>query len=165
MRRLRWRDATATRLFLPSVVAALVPLVVATVRALDRGWLPVGDNAYFAIRAADVFSDDPPLLGTWTSNSLASGIDANNPGPLYFDALAIPARLLPGGPGLAIGVAVLNGLAVVAIAVMARRRAGPLVGMLATAVTAALCWAMGSELLFDPWQPHAMLLPSSPSWC
>jgi hypothetical protein len=27
------------------------------------------------------------------------------------------------------------------------------------AVTALLCWSLGSELLFDPWQPHAMVLP------
>jgi hypothetical protein len=26
-------------------------------------------------------------------------------------------------------------------------------------VTAALCWSMGSEILVEPWQPHAMLLP------
>jgi hypothetical protein len=26
-------------------------------------------------------------------------------------------------------------------------------------VTAALCWSMGSELLYDPWQPHTLVLP------
>ena len=26
-------------------------------------------------------------------------------------------------------------------------------------VTAALCWTMGSELLYDPWQPHTLVLP------
>ncbi len=147
------------RLFPLTVVAALAPLVVATARAVQRGWIPVGDNAFFAIRARDVLSAHPPLLGTWTSNSLASGVDANNPGPLYFDLLGLPARVAPGGAGLAVGAALLNGLAVVGTILLARRRAGPLVGMLAAAVTAALCWAMGSELLFDPWQPHAMLLP------
>jgi hypothetical protein len=32
-------------------------------------------------------------------------------------------------------------------------------GSVAMLVTAVLCWAMGSELLFDPWQPHSLLLP------
>ncbi len=149
----------AARLFPVTLVAALVPLAVATVRAVRRGWMPVGDNAYFAIRALDVFSTDPPLLGTWTSNSLVTGINANNPGPLYFDLLAEADGVAPGGAGLAVGAAFLNGVSVVGIALLARRRAGPLVGLLATALTATLCWSMGSELLFDPWQPHSMLLP------
>ncbi len=153
-------DARLASRFLPvAVAAALAPIVVATARAVDRGWLPVGDNAFFAIRAADVLTSHPPLLGTWTSNSLATGIDANNPGPLFFDLLSLPVGVLPGGAGLAVGVAILNALTVIGIALLAHRRGGPLLGILATAVSAGLCWAMGSELLFDPWQPHAMLLP------
>ena len=31
-----------------------------------------------------------------------------------------------------------------------------------TALSAGLAWSMGSELLFDAWQPHAMILPF---WC
>ena len=31
--------------------------------------------------------------------------------------------------------------------------------VLVTALSAGLAWSMGSELLFDAWQPHAMLLP------
>ena len=34
--------------------------------------------------------------------------------------------------------------------------------VLATALSAGLAWSMGSELLFDAWQPHALLLPF---WC
>ena len=151
----RW----TSRLFGASVVAALVPIVVATARAIHRGWIPIGDNAFFAIRARDVLTADPPLLGTWTSASLATGTSFNNPGPLLFDALAVPARLLDDGAGLALGAALLNGSAVVGIAVLAYRRGGALLATAAMAVTAALCWAMGSELLFDPWQPHSLLLP------
>ena len=31
--------------------------------------------------------------------------------------------------------------------------------VLVTALSAGLAWSMGSELLFDAWQPHAMILP------
>lgn len=140
------------------MVAVLVPIAVATVRGLRRGWEPVGDNAYFLIRARDVFTSHYPLLGTWTSASQNTDTDFNNPGPLLFDLWAIPAKL-GGGTGLAIGVAVFNSLCVIGIAVMVRRRSGPLVAIAATAATGLLCSTIGSELLYDPWQPHSLLLP------
>ncbi len=83
----------------------------------------------------------------------------NHPGPLYFDVLAVPARLFEPGAGVAFGVALVNTLCIVGIAVFAYRRGGALLGTIAMAATATLCWAMGSELLFDPWGPHAVLLP------
>ena len=151
-------DRTGDRLFLASVAFALLPIVVAVVRAAREGWLPIGDNAYFAIRAADTFTEHHPLLGTWTSASLNAGVDFNNPGPLLFQLLAPATKLFDGGIGVAVGAAVLNGLAVVGIAVVARRRGGPVLGTAAMAVTALLCWSLGSELLFDPWQPNSLLL-------
>ena len=57
------------------------------------------------------------------------------------------------------GVVLINTAAVIGIAIVAHRRGGPLAATAAMAMTAALTWTMGSELLFDPWQPHAMLLP------
>ena len=146
-------------LFVATVVVAIVPIVVAAVRALDGGWLPVGDDSFFVIRARDVFSADRPLLGTWTSASTSIGIDVNNPGPLLFDALAPPVAIFGGDTGIAIGAALINGLAVIGIALVAYRRGGPVLGALAMAATATLGWSMGSELLYDPWQPHALILP------
>jgi hypothetical protein len=156
---LSWPPVAGRRLAPASVALALLPIAVAVVRAVRRGWVPVGDNAFFDIRARDVLTGDPPLLGTWSSASRAAGVDFNNPGPLFFDLLAVPARLAEDGAGLAAGVAVVNALAVVGIALVAHRRGGPVLLTVAMAVTAALAWSMGSELLFEPWQPHALLLP------
>jgi hypothetical protein len=149
-----------TRLFLASVVVALVPVAVATTRAIRNGWIPTEDNALWAIRSRDLFSlTHLPLIGSWSSVSLSVKTLVNHPGPLYFDVLAVPARLFEPGAGVAFGVALVNALCIVGIAVFARRRGGALLGTIAMAVTAALCWAMGSELLFEPWGPHAVLLP------
>lgn len=137
---------------------ALVPIVTAVVRAIADGWRPIGDNAYFAIRAQDVLSTKPPLLGTWSSASEAAGTDFNNPGPLLFDILALPTSLWDRGAGTALGVALFNALAVAGIAVFARRRGGTALGVVAMVIVATLAWTMGSELLFDPWQPHSLLL-------
>jgi hypothetical protein len=149
-----------SRLFLLSVVVALVPVAVATTRAIRNGWIPTEDNALWAIRSRDLFSlTHLPLIGSWSSVSLSVKTLVNHPGPLYFDVLAVPARLFEPGAGVAFGVALVNTLCIVGIAVFAHRRGGALLGTIAMATTAALCWAMGSELLFDPWGPHAVLLP------
>lgn len=137
-----------------------MPVAVATVRGIRRGWLPVGDNALFAIRTRDVFTiDHHPLVGTWSSASAGTGVEVHHPGPLLFQLLAVPTRLFDGGSGMAFGVALLNGAALVGIAVFAYRRGGPLVGTATIAAAAALSWSMGSELLYEPWGPHSVLLP------
>ena len=61
--------------------------------------------------------------------------------------------------GFAVGVMVANIAAVVLAAWAARRVGGELAMVLVTALSAGLAWSMGSELLYDAWQPHAMLLP------
>lgn len=139
-------------------LAAAGPILVALVRALRRGWYPVADNAYFSIRARDVLTEHHPLLGTWTSASLSVGHDMNNPGPLLWDLLALPAKVAPVA-GIAVATAVLNVLCIVVMGLVAHRRGGTprTVGVLAAA--AALGWTMGSELLLDPWQPHALMFP------
>ena len=137
--------------------AAVVPIVVAAVRAIVRGWYPIGDNAFFSLRARDVLTEHHPLLGTWTSASLTSGTDVNNPGPLLFDVLALPATV-DHVNGVVVGTAVL-GIAAVTLLVVAARRRGAAAGAVSAAAAAALVWAMGSELIIEPWQPHSLLLP------
>jgi hypothetical protein len=142
-----------------SVLAAVAPVVVATVRAVAGGWRAISDNAFFGLRAADVLTEHHPLLGVWTSASLAVGKDVNNPGPLQFDLLALPVRI--GGPhaGLAVGIGLLNVASILGIAAVARRHAGAPAVVAAMLAATGLGWAMGSELLFDPWQPHSLLYP------
>ena len=138
----------------------MVPVAVATARAIHDGWIPTGDNALFDVRARDVFSvRHLPLIGTWSSASLNVGTDLNHPGPLYFDLLSVPARVADSGAGVAFGVGLINSVCIVGIAWFAYRRGGAVVGAIAMAATAALCWSMSSQLLFEPWNPHSVLLP------
>jgi hypothetical protein len=141
-----------------AVAVALVPIAVAIGRAVAGDWYPLGDNAYFAVRARDVLTEHHPLLGTWSSSSVNVGVPVNNPGPLFFDALAIPAKL-SASVGAAVGTGLLNAGAVVGIAVFAHRRGGTRLLVAATAMASLLTWTLGSVLLVDPWQPHSMLLP------
>ena len=142
---------------LATLVLALVPLVAAFVRALGH-WTSVGDNALITLRSLDVLTSNHPLLGTWTSASTSIGVDFNNPGPLQFDLLALPARLLP-NDGPIIAVLLLDALSIVGIFLLARRLGGPVTAAAAMLVCAALSWSMGSDVLVEPWQPHSLLLP------
>jgi hypothetical protein len=148
------------RLFLASVVAAVVPIAVAAARAIHDGWTPTLDNALFPIRARDLFSlTHLPLLGTWSSASLSTDIYLNHPGPLYFDVLAAPTWFVDGGAGIVFGVSLVNALCTVGVAAFAYRRGGALTATVAMAATAILAWTMGSQVLFEPWNPHSTMLP------
>jgi hypothetical protein len=147
------------QLAIATVAVVLLPLLVAVVRGIRAGWVPVGDNALIAIRTGDVFSRHPPLLGTNSSISNVLSDEVNNIGPLLFDVLSVPAKLFDSGSGLVSGVTLLNATSVLGIAVFAHRRGGPLFTVAAMAATAALTWGMGSELLVEPWQPHSLMLP------
>lgn len=147
------------RLLASILLAVNVPIMVATVRALAGGWQPLGDNGILAVRGADVATSNHPLLGSWTSASLVVGENVNNPGPLYFDLVALPIKLLGPWVGLAVGVMLLN-MAASSLAVVAARRISGDISMVSVAVVVlGLQFAMGSELLFDVWQPNALVLP------
>lgn len=140
---------------MPALVA-IVPLLVAAARAISGSWYPIGDNAYFALRARDVLTDHHPLLGTWTSASLTVGTRMNNPGPLLFDVLAGPAKV-DVAAGTVVAVVALHVASVVLGVHWARRVAGTAGAWAAAAAFLALEWAMGSEILVEPWQPHSLL--------
>jgi len=142
------------------LAVALVPLVVAAARALVDGWVPVGDSALIAIRAGDVLGgSDLPQLGMWASTSWQVGFDLNHPGPLLYDALALPTTLFGNAAGSVVGAVAVSAVAVVGIVVVARRCGGPLVAAVAAAVAATLCWSMGSAVLVEPWHASTLLLP------
>jgi hypothetical protein len=145
------------RAALVGVVA--LPIVVAVVRALHRHWFPIGDNALLYIRTVDVFTDHHPFLGSWTSASLSLGINLNNPGPTYDLLMAPFAQFLSPGPGAAIGVGSINIAAIIGISMASRRMGGWALQRWMLLAAAALAWSMGSEMLIDIWQAHALLLP------
>lgn len=150
-RQMRWAFA----LFLT------VPIATAVVVALSGEWIPVGDDGLLLLRADDVGSSHHPLLGSWTSVSKTVGEDINNPGAWYSYLIAAPVAVLGPITGGAIAVALLNSLAVLAIVWAAGGWGGSRAAIGMGAAAAGLCWAMGSELLIDVWQPHALLLPAT----
>lgn len=146
------------RVFWAAVVVAVAPIVVAAVRAVVDGWLPLGDNAYFTVRSRDVFGSAHPSVGAWSSGSAAVGSSVNNLGPLQLDLLAPFTKVGPAA-GTAIGVAAVNVASVVGIGLAVRRVASVTAVIVALAATSLVAWSMGSELLVEPRQHHALMLP------
>jgi hypothetical protein len=146
-----------------SLLMALLPLVVAAVRAAHEGWVPVGDAALLAVRTRDVLDGgaggDVPSLGMWASTSWSLGFDINHPGPLLYWLLAVPAALVAGPVGIVVGTALVNCASVLGIFAAAWRRGGPVTALAAMAVTAGLCWSLGSAVLVEPWHASTVLLP------
>lgn len=140
-------------------LVAVLPIVVAAVRAIAHGYVAINDDALILMRTRDVFTADHPLLGTVSSASLTLGVVVSHPGPLMLDLLAAPVRLLGSGPGSVVGVATLNAVCLIAAAVMAHRVGGRRAYALVLLVGSVLTWSMGSALLYDVWQPHALVLP------
>ena len=151
---------TRRGIVIAAAIGATVSIVSAGILVFAHSWVPLGDHGIFAVRARDVFSTHPPLVGTWTSASLSLGVNLNNPGPLYYDAIALPTLIVgSAGAGVAVGVAIVNAICGLATGLVARRQGGWLAGCLAFLVVAVLAWTLGSDILIDPTQPAAMLMP------
>lgn len=137
---------------------ALLPFVVAAIRAIADGYVAINDDALILLRTRDVLTADHPWLGTVSSASLTLGVVVSHPGPLMLDLMAAPVRVFGSGPGLVIGVVTLNGACLIGAATMAHRVAGRRAYALALLVGSVLAWSMGSDLLYDVWQPHALVM-------
>ncbi len=138
---------------------AVLPIIIATIRAVLSGYTPVNDNALLLLRSRDVLTSNHPLLGTLSSASLSFGVSVSNPGPLLFDLMAAPVKIFGSGPGLALGIGALNIACIIGSACMAYRIRGRAAFLVFLAVASILAWGMGSELLFDVWQPHSLIFP------
>ena len=143
----RWRASPAGLLL---ALAVTLPVVAAAVSIAGRDWYPSGDQALEILRIRDVGGPHTPLLGAWSRWGWA------HPGPLLFWALA-PFEVVLGDRGVLAGTAALNLLAAVGIVLVAHRRGGPHLAVLAALVVALLVRAMGGEIL-DPWNPWPALL-------
>lgn len=152
-----WASAVGAAYWVAVALLAAVVLL-AGVRSLVGDWIPTGDDAFLAMRSRAVFSAHPPLLSTASSAGAEASATYNHPGPAVL-WLAAPVTALFGSRGIGAAVAALNAGAVVGIGAMARRAARPALAAGVLAAIAGVVWAMGSEVLVDPWNPHAATLP------
>ncbi|HLM17971.1 MAG TPA: hypothetical protein VK549_09135 [Acidimicrobiia bacterium] len=133
---------------------ALVPIVVLLFRSPFHHWTPVGDVATAGLRTAEVGTSHTPLVGPYSHFGWA------HPGPLLYEILAVPYRLLGGRTaGLLVGALLINALAIVIVVSRLFRTFGLAVAFLGAAVFGMMTWSLGTSLLWYPWNPNLCVLP------
>ncbi len=145
-------------LTLAAGVAASIPVIAATAKAIRAHWVPVADRGIIATRAHDVFTSHAPLVGQYTLAGEVTGHVTHSLGPMLFWLLAIPAyRGSTVGMTLTMGAS--NTLSIVGCVALARLRGGrALMGMTALAI-ALMCQSLAAETFHDVWNPSAALFP------
>jgi len=162
LRRLAARAAHGLWTRLPWIAAGLaaaIPVLNSTIKAVQAGWVPAGDDGIIATRGWDVLTSHTPLVGQYSEAGLViHGQVMHSPGPMLYWLLALPARF-GSVTSIAMTMGVLNTLAIIGCVALARRRGG-LILMFATAVGIALmCQSLPTEAMHDIWNPAAGLFP------
>jgi hypothetical protein len=147
------RDRLVGRLALALTLAPFVVAAIWLLVTIGGEYNPASDHALTELQVRDV-GRHPVLVGLYSRE------DWNHPGPAAFYALA-PFYWLTGGMsvGISLGALAINGGAVAAMGLLARRRGGtPL--MLVTLLGSALLMRMlGADFLRDPWNCFVTMLP------
>lgn len=151
--------ARADRLALAALAGcAALPAVVAAVRAVRWGWVPVSDQGTIAIRAADVLTARSPRLGQLSGLSAEAGAPVRSIGPMGYWPFAVTARV---GPlwGSAVVAAVLAGSAMAATVRLAARRGG--LGLAIPVAIGLVCSAraVNPANLASTWNPAVGVWP------
>jgi hypothetical protein len=136
---------------------AAAPVIAGVWRAVRFDWTATADDGQIAVRALDVLSSHPPLLGQISLTSDLSGDPTFNLGPLEYWLLTVPAHL--GSDALLVTMGLVNTACVVGCVALARRRGG-LALMLAVAVGLALMLrSLPAQAVYDILNPYAALFP------
>ncbi len=151
-RRVAWLRDRKALLPIGLTLLALLPVLATVFTRSGSSYVPVGDMGMIDLRVRDVWSADLPLVGPF------SRYGWNHPGPLLFWILAIPSRVFGQAAwATLVGGAVLQGVAITWLALLAWRRGGlPLVSVALVGVTLVYV-STGSWIMLEPWNPYIAL--------
>jgi hypothetical protein len=145
-------------LTLAAGVAAAIPVISATVKAVQAGWVPVADRGIIATRAHDVFTSHAPLVGQYSLAGEVTGRVTHSLGPMLFWLLA-PTAYNGSDTGMTVTMGAFNTLCIVGAVALARRRGGRVLMVMSAAAIALMCQSLAAETFHDVWNPSAGLWP------
>lgn len=140
-------------LHLATLTAAVLPLAVATVVELVRGWEPTSDDANIAFRSWLVLSSHSPQLGQFSQVSGTRQHSIYDLGPLLYWMLTVPVHLDP-RQGMLWGSALFAGLGLVVAVEAGWTAAGARGGAAVAAVVLTLVVVYPPVVLDPGWNPH-----------
>lgn len=136
---------------------AVLPVMVASAHAVDFRWTPSSDDGVIALRAFDVFSANPPLLGQWSQSSPLIHEPTYSLGPMLYWLLAIPARI--DGIAVVLTMAAVNAACVVGSVLLAGRRGGIALALGTAGALALMCRSLPVEIPYEVWNCWAGVFP------
>lgn len=145
-------------LTLAAGLAAAIPVIDATVKAVQAGWVPVADRGIIATRAHDVFTSHAPLVGQYSLAGEVTGRVTHSLGPMLFWLLA-PAAYNGSDTGMTVTMGVLNTGCIIGAVALARRRGGRVLMVMTAVAIALMCQSLAAETFHDVWNPSAGLFP------
>jgi hypothetical protein len=145
-------------LTLAAGLAAAIPVIGATVKAVQAGWAPVADRGIIATRAHDVFTSHAPLVGQYSLAGEVTGRVTHSLGPMLFWLLA-PTAYNGSDVGMTVTMGALNTLCIVGAVALARRRGGRVLMVMTAVAIALMCQSLAAETFHDVWNPSAGLFP------
>jgi hypothetical protein len=145
-------------LTLAAGLAAAIPVIGATVKAVQAGWVPVADRGIIATRAHDVFTSHMPLVGQYSLAGEVTGRVTHSLGPMLFWLLA-PTAYNGSDIGMTITMGACNTLCIVGCVALARRRGGRVLMVMTACAIALMCQSLAAETFHDVWNPSAGLFP------
>jgi hypothetical protein len=84
----------------------------------------------------------------------------HHPGPALFYLLALPVRLLePSGPGIYLGAALINAVALAALVAFVWYRAGRWAAAATSIALVLFCLCLSTDFLRQPWNPFMVVIP------
>jgi hypothetical protein len=138
-------------------VLAGVPVLVTTGQAIDARWAPSSDDGIIALRAFDVLSTHPPLLGQYSQTSPLIGHPTYSLGPMLYWVLAIPARI--GGSAMVLTMGAISAACVVGVVALANRRGGRGLATVSAVAMVVLYRSIPVEVPYEVWNCWAGLYP------
>jgi hypothetical protein len=145
-------------LTLAAGLAAAIPVISATVKAVRAGWVPVADRGIIATRAHDVFTSHAPLVGQYSLAGEVTGRVTHSLGPMLFWLLA-PAAYNGSDVGMTVTMGALNTGCIIGAVALARRRGGRVLMVMSAVAIALMCQSLTAETFHDVWNPSAGLWP------
>jgi hypothetical protein len=145
-------------LTLAAGLAAAIPVIASSARAIRAGWVPLADRGIIATRAHDVFTSHMPLVGQYTLAGEVTGEVTHSLGPMLFWLLALPAYY-GSTVGMTLTMCALNTLSIVGCVALARERGGRVLMAMTALAIALMCQSLTAETFHDIWNPSAGLFP------
>ncbi len=145
-------------LTLAAGLAAAIPVISATAKAVQAGWVPVADRGIIATRAHDVFTSHAPLVGQYSLAGEVIGRVTHSLGPMLFWLLA-PTAYNGSDVGMTVTMGALNTGCIVGAVALARRRGGRVLMVMTACAIALMCQSLAAETFHDVWNPSAGLWP------